>query len=621
MTYRRDIDGLRAIAILPVLLYHFRFGILPGGFTGVDIFFVISGFVIAGSLESDIRQNRFSIADFYFRRFRRLLPAYLVMAALTAVACVIIMLPGDLKDFGASLMAASGFAANLYFWQTSGYFAATAYSKPLLHMWSLSVEEQFYIFAPFLFFAVHRFGKRRWILFLAPILAISLAGSIAAVFVAPKAGFFLLPTRAWELLIGALAALVTAPAPGRPWLRQALAALGALLIAASLMLVHDDDPFPGWIALSPCLGALLIIQAGHGLAAGDRAPWVNRLLTLAPLVWVGRISYSLYLVHWPIVSLYRYATLRDPTLAEGVAMLIASLALAALSWWLVEQPVRHLTSRRRAVVLVGGVASLLIAIAAGGAIVLAHGLPGRFPDFHPTPIAGVELWGGDTCFNQNPGRPIRWNAGKCTRIHGARGRILVWGDSQAAQYMPGVIQNAAGIDADVLQYTSAGCPPILSYFSYARVGCSASNHRIPAIIKAQHITTVVIAARWTEVPSLALNDLGSTIRALRALGVKVVVIGQAPEFATDLETIDYISGQHRQRGVASWPVYFDTAINGKIRSLAKGAAFVDPIERLCQGKLCPYRDGAAFYFLDNDHFSTLGSDIAVRAYFPGVGPR
>jgi len=619
MAYRQDIDGLRAIAILPVLLYHFRFGILPGGFTGVDIFFVISGFVIAGSLESDIRQSRFSIVDFYFRRFRRLLPAYLLMAALTTVACLFIMLPGDLTDFGDSLMAASGFGANIYFWRTSGYFAATAYAKPLLHMWSLAVEEQFYIFAPFLFYAVHTFGKRRWMLFLAPLLLISLMISIAAVFVAPTAGFFLLPTRAWELLLGALAALVKAPPPGRPWVRQLVSLLGAVLIAFGLIAVHEDDPFPGWLALAPCLGALLIIQAGHGLTNGSQTPWVNRLLSLTPFVWIGRISYSLYLVHWPIVSLYRYATLRDPTLMEGFAMLVASLALATLSWWLVEQPVRHLTARRRTLVLAGGAGSLLIAAAVGGGIVLAHGFPQRTPDFTLKPIGGVELWGGDTCFNQDPARPIRWNAVACTRIHGPRGRILVWGDSQAAQYMPGVIAESSRIRADVLQYTSAGCPPILSYFSYARVGCSASNKRIPAIIQREHITTVVIAARWTAVPSLTIDDLGSTVAALRKLGVKVVVIGQAPEFATDAQTIDYISGQHRQLGGASWPVYFDIRLNDRLRALAKGAAFVDPIEQLCSGASCPYRKGQDFYFLDNDHFSTLGSEVAVRAYFPGAG--
>jgi peptidoglycan/LPS O-acetylase OafA/YrhL len=619
--HRKDIDGLRAVAILPVVLYHFNLGIFPGGFVGVDIFFVISGFVIAGSLASDLHHGRFSILNFYFKRVRRILPAYVVMALITALVCLAVLLPDDLADFGKSLIAASTFVSNIYFWKTSGYFAATAHAKPLLHTWSLSVEEQFYIFAPIGFFLIHRYGGRRWLVFLGPVFVASLLACVAAVFVAPTAGFFLLPTRAWELLLGALAALVGPPAPRARLLREGLALAGAGLVLFSLLAIHEDDPFPGWNALFPCFGAMLIIQAGAGAgvqtqAPQTQAPWLNRLLSTRPFVFIGLISYSLYLIHWPIASLARYVSLRDPTTLEACAMIAASLVLAVLSWRFVEQPFRHIRVNRRALVLSVGAVSILIGASIGGAIVLAKGAPGRFPHFVQHKISGTEFWGGDRCFNQNPSKPIDWSAAACTRIHGRRGRILVWGDSFAAQYMPGIILNAPRIDADVLQYTFAGCPPILAYFSYARVGCSISNSRVPGIVRREHIDTVVIAARWTATPSITLARLADTIAALKASGAKVYVIGQAPEFSADVQQIDYISGQHAMPGKATWPIYFDTKINPKMAAFAKGAVFIDPLSRLCDGVRCPYRDGSHFYYADYGHFSTYGSNLAVQAYFP-----
>ena len=614
---RRDIDGLRAVAILPVLAYHFGLSGLPGGFTGVDIFFVISGYVIAGSVLADIAEGQFSVANFYFKRIRRIFPAYAAVALVTAIASLVILLPDDLVDFGKSLISASAFVSNLYFWKTSGYFAATAHAKPLLHTWSLAVEEQFYIFAPIMFFLIHRKGGRRWLLWLGPVLALSLAACVAAVFAAPTAGFFLLPTRAWELLLGALAALTPVAQPRARPAREGLAAAGLALIAVGMVAIHDDDPFPGWNALAPCLGTAFIILAGKAGRDGPQpSALVNRLLSTAPFVGIGLISYSLYLVHWPIVSLVRYQTLRDPGPVEAWVMIAASLVLAWASWRFVERPFRAIGAGRRRQVLIAGVAVVAAGCALGAGLTLHKGWPQRFPGFTQRQIGGAELWGGDTCFNQNPAKPIAWNAAACTRIHGGHGRILLWGDSFAAQYTPGLLAEAPRIDADVLQYTFAGCPPILSYFSYARIGCTISNRRVPDIIRSQKIDTVIIAARWTATPQIALAGLPGTIAALKAQGVRVYVIGQAPEFAADVQQIDYVSGQHRDRGEVSWPVYFDPVVNRKLATLAAGAGFIDPMARMCRGGLCPYRQGDQFLFADYGHYSTYGSALAVRTYFP-----
>ena len=607
---------MRAVAVMAVLLYHFGSGLTPGGFSGVDIFFVISGFVISGSILADIRSNTFSVLNFYFKRVRRIFPAYVAVVCVTSIIAVLILLPGDLRDYSRSVMSASAFFSNIYFWKSSGYFEAAAHTKPLLHTWSLAVEEQFYLFAPVLLYLIHRFARERWLLCLLPLTLLSFAAGAAAVFVAPHAGFFLLPTRAWELLIGALLALVNWPAPANPGAREVMAILGAMLIIAGLVTLNEDDPFPGWNALMPCMGAALIIQAGSDSADAVRRPWVNRCLSMRPLVWVGLISYSLYLVHWPIAAFFQYLTLREPTLAEGGLMMAASIVLAWLSWRFVEQPGRHIGIDKRGMVLAGGVVVVVAGVALGGAGVVSQGLPRRFPDLVERKISGAGDYGGNKCFNLNLTEPIAWNAPACTRIHGTNGRILVWGDSFAAQYMPGIVRDSRRIDANVLQYTFAGCPPILAYFSYSEVGCSVSNRRVPAIIKEEHIDTVVLAALWTNTPRWALERLTDTIAQLNSLGVRTYVIGQSPEFSADVQHIDYLSGSRLRPGKAYWTVSFDAGLNERIRHLASKANFVDPLSYLCKGRLCAYRDGANFYYLDYGHFSTTGSLLAVQAYFP-----
>ncbi len=616
MHHRRDIDGLRAVAVLAVLLYHFNIGGLPGGFSGVDIFFVISGFVIANSIIADTVNNRFSIVNFYFKRVRRIFPAYVSMILVTSVFACVFLLPQDLNDYAKSLTASSAFVSNIYFWKTSGYFAADAHTKPLLHTWSLSVEEQFYIFAPLLVHFIYRFGRRRRALILLPLLLSSFALSVTAVFAGPTAGFYLLPTRAWELFLGVFVALMNWPAQTSPKLRELMAALGGGLILASMLILNDEDPFPGWNALWPCLGAALVIQAGNKVNAEAAMPLVNRLFSTTPFVWIGLISYSLYLVHWPIAAFARYELLREPNLIEGCAMIAVSIALAAASWQLIEQPFRHITPAHFSKVLTAGVTAALAGVLLGTAGSALNGLAARFPDFAERQITGAEDWGGDRCFNQNPTRPIGWDAAACTRVHGAHGRILVWGDSFAAQYMPGILRNARGIDAEVLQYTFAGCPPILSYYSYARVGCSSSNNRVLSLIREEHIDTVVLIGRWTDVSSRTLNTLPDTIAKLKKLGVHVYLFGQSPQFAMDVQRIDYISGARLKPGTYSWTVSFDKDYNEKLKRLAAGAIFVDPLAYLCRGLSCPYRKDDDYYYADYGHFSTIGSTRAVAAYFP-----
>jgi peptidoglycan/LPS O-acetylase OafA/YrhL len=614
MKHRRDIDGLRAVAVSAVLLYHFNLG-LSGGFAGVDIFFVISGFVIANSIISDTINNEFSVANFYFKRIRRIFPAYIVTILTTSIFAYIFMLPQDFNDYTRSLAASSAFVSNIYFWETSGYFAASAQTKPLLHTWSLSVEEQFYIFAPLLVHFLHRFGRKGRALLLLPLLLSSFGLSVIAVFVAQTAGFFLLPTRAWELFLGVFLALMNWPAPANPKLREFMSALGAGLVLAGIFTLSEEDPFPGWSALWPCLGTALIIQAGNKLTTSAHVPWVNRLLSTGPFVWIGLISYSLYLVHWPIAVFARYEILKTPDVLESCLMIAVSIGLAALLWRYVEQPCRAITPVRSRAVLAAGGGVALAGVSLGWFGAALNGMSPRFSDFTQRQIT-LGDWGGKRCFNDTKTQPIDWDAKICTRVHGAHGRILVWGDSFAAQYMPGILQNAVRINADVLQYTSAGCPPILDYFSFANVGCSLSNVRVPTLIREENIDTVVLIARWTNVHQDKLKTLPNTIAKLSSLGVRIYVFGQSPEFFMEVQSIDYISGAGMKPGNHSWKVSFKEDINEYVKKLSAMATFVNPMLYLCDNMFCPYREDDEYYYTDYGHFSAAGSARAVAAYFP-----
>ncbi len=612
MVRRLDVDGLRTLAILPVLLFHFGLPGIPGGFTGVDIFFVISGFVVARSIIVDIDQDRFSIARFYFKRIRRLFPALFVTLVVTTIAATILLLPGDLIDYAKSLSATALFGSNFYFWKTSGYFEVDAAVKPLLHTWSLAVEEQYYLFAPLLMAIIFRFGREKWRWFVMPIFVLSLMLSIAAVFLGPTGGYFLLPTRTWELMLGMAIALADRNAPASRPLREGMAFSGLCLIAGGILFIDRNIPYPGWNALFPTLGTALIIQAG---IRADPLPLINRILTLPVMVGIGTMSYALYLVHWPIAALTTYRTLQPPTTVSAFIMLGASFALAGIVWRFVERPCMTIDwSAHKKVFVSAALGSALVA-ATGIALVAGNGWPARYPDLNEPPMATNEGWGGETCFNEDANKRSRWNAAACTRIHGKAGRILLWGDSFSAHYTPGIVQDAARINADVLQYSFAGCPPILAYRSLGRIACQPANEAVFDIIREQKIDTVVLAARWTEASPNIIADLHETIDALKKTGVRVVVIGQSPAFIAKVTRIDYLSGQRSNRARGTWPAKIG-AINTVLRKQVKGAEFIDPMRYLCNPATCPYRIGDQYLYNDYGHFSPAGSYRAVHAYFP-----
>ena len=427
--YRPDIDGLRAVAVLAVLIFHFG-GWLSGGFVGVDVFFVISGFLITGILAREVEQGTFSLRRFWTRRLRRIAPASLVVTVVTLLAGMVMLMPNDLIPLAKATIAQQTMLTNVYEWRNTGYFD-THRPRPLLHMWSLAVEEQFYLFYPLLFvrLPMHRRGLVRAILWGAMLVSLVLS-VYATSYRSGMAGFFLLPFRAWELLLGGLAALEMPRRPLGALRANALALLGLGLIVVPCITYNEKMQFPGLAALPPCLGACFLIFAG----THDQT-LVGRILSSRMAVAIGLVSYSLYLWHWPLHVYARYVSWGP--LSPGVIALlfVASFVLAWLSWRWIEAPFRHgmrSIGFGLALRIVAAAAVVLIVVSIG--IRSGGGWPERFPPWASAYLRPTENDRTDGEFqtmeaDRRPENVVRTFDGAAA----APGAVdcLVWGDSQA----------------------------------------------------------------------------------------------------------------------------------------------------------------------------------------------
>ncbi len=446
MRYRSEIDGMRAIAVIPVMLFHAGLATFSGGFVGVDVFFVISGYLITQLIYVEINEDRFSILNFYERRIRRLLPALMFVCLACLPFAWFWMIPNELKDFGESLVAVNLFSSNVLFWLESDYFAADSELKPLLHTWSLGVEEQFYLFFPLLLLLWQRLRLPQLGLF---VLILSVLSLICAQWLGqidPTANFYLLPTRAWEMGIGALLALHSDALSGMSnRLRELGGALGLALIVGAIFAFDAATPFPGVYALVPTLGTALII------ACANNETLVGKLLSLKGFVMIGLISYSAYLWHQPV---YAFARLRiagevPQEIMLGLAML--SLLLAYFTWRFVEAPFRNRQRVSRTKVLSGAALSWLFFVGIGTALWATDGAPERNMSAadvehrirHNTGLGRCCPLGAD-------GVPV------CRTAEGAE--LLVWGDSYAKHLVNGIL--ASNPDADLIQLTKARCGPV-----------------------------------------------------------------------------------------------------------------------------------------------------------------
>ncbi len=631
IAYRPDIDGLRAVAVLAVVGFHAAPHYLPGGFVGVDVFFVISGFLITRLLLVEAERGTLTLAGFWSRRVRRIFPALFTVLAATLAAGWYLLLTNEFTSLSRHAVASAAFVQNVVLWRETGYFDTAAELKPLLHIWSLSVEEQFYLLWPLLCAWGYARGRRVLLWLSLGLLLASFTVSVAQAAQLSPAGFYLLPSRWWELMAGCLlaqrlqatahAAAIELPAH-LAWLRELAAAAGVTLIALSFLVIDRSHHFPGASALLPVAGTLVLIAVGPDT-------WIHRaLLSRRTLVFVGLVSYPLYLWHWPMLAFLRILGGPPDPAQIAIAMAIA-FVLAVATFLFVERPLRR--SRKRTTV-----GALLIAMVVA-AIAGASGATGWFTSrLAGTPADRFDVAAHDWRF---PGPGFRrtytpeglavWRAGEGPRT------VLVYGDSNAQQYGPRVdalfeAQRLKG--TEVVFATTGSCPPLPGVKVASREGCAAFGDKADVLARSPGVSTIIVTAQWVgylgnpaftlsrdgrdEVlragdPAVdaAIARLGERIRAWRAAGKEVYLVLNIP-VSPDVDPRNLLQRSWRGDTTIRTPS-IDRAVwergtgayLGRIAEVARaaGATVIDPVHALCAPTSCPavtgdgepiYRDAA-----------------------------
>jgi len=536
MKYRAEIDGLRALAVIPVILFHAGITFFSGGFVGVDIFFVISGYLITTIIYDEIKEQRFSIVNFYERRARRILPALFFISALCIPFAWLWMLPEELKNFSQSLIAVNLFSSNIFFWKASGYFDSAAEFTPLLHTWSLAVEEQFYIFFPLVLLFFRRLRENWLIILIGSMVVASLAIAEYGAKHHPTANFYLLPTRAWELGIGALLAICTPLwQPVNQRLAQPLSIIGLLLITYAIIFFDRTVPFPSHWALIPVIGTALIIVYAH------QQTWVGKLLGVKGVVGIGLISYSAYLWHQPLFAFARIKMIDNST----IYLLLAGLALlfAYLSWRFIEQPFRSKTRYNRNNIFLGSFIFSALFISLGLIGSLNNGFQQRYTQEDNLLLRflkydRIAIYRQNVCF-LNLEQSFYAFENTCYSAHHTSQSLFLWGDSHAAALSFGIRQ----LHLDTTQLTIAGCPPFMAYQSQVQPHCSEVNQFILDKLTSDKPEIVLLHANWLE--SYLLNDqllaqyLEHTIKQIKekSPASTIVVLGGVPQWQPSLPAI------------------------------------------------------------------------------------
>lgn len=648
--YRSDIDGLRAIAVGGVVIYHAFPTLLPGGFVGVDVFFVISGFLITSIIASDALAGKFSIAGFYERRFRRILPALLFMLILSTVAALLILPPTELEQYGQSLIAVALFGSNILFWREGGYFDQPAHDKPLLHTWSLAVEEQFYILWPLIIALLVALGRERTLrAFVWAAVIGSLLAAEAVVRWAPTQAFYLIPYRAWELGFGALLAVGAVPALQSVRQRETVAWVGLALIFIPMLFYSPETPFPGLSAVPPCLGTMMLIHAGR-----EGLTQVGRMLSWRPILFTGLISYGFYLWHWPALVFTQIALNRPLHPLETVLAISAAFALASFSLRFVERPFRQsgqVRISRRTVLTASGVTMGLFA-SAGAAAYATNGFADLASPRVKVAQAAMESINPfrGRCHN-NLGTADLGPIDQCSG--GAESRkgynVLLWGDSHGDHLMPGLDHQGAKQGFAVRQATVSGCSPlILTYDKIPALDRPCADFHRAALAEAAHqpdLGAIVLSVRWSTAIqelsdksskdleqqkatggaslSAALDKLIAAIRQSVPAGTRIILVGSTPEFgiwpATCFARAYKLDGDPNLCATqiardASWGTAADKTLT---QAAAKnGLALILPRASFCQGALCRTIAHGKILFRDDDHLTNEGSEFATEAMGP-----
>lgn len=648
LQYRADIDGLRGVAVLLVVLFHAGLPYITGGFVGVDIFFVISGYLITSIIISDLQKNKFSYLNFYERRARRILPAFYFVATITILFAIVMHTPKDLVKTATSLLFAMGFSANIFFWRTTNYFSDASDYEPFLHTWSLGVEEQFYFIFPVLLIALVHRPKSLKSLAIAGLIA-SFVISVYATYFYTWAGYYLLPSRAWQMLAGAMLAIYpNIQIRNRSSIHiLSLAALALLFIPA---FVYDKNTlFPGFAAVAPTLGACLAILIGREHA------FLGKILKQKLLVGLGLISYSLYLWHWPVFAMLRYyqAEVHLSTQLSIVGLAI-SVLMAWLSWRFVEGPFRNRQKYSRKAIFTGlGIYSLVL-IAVGTAVVVFKGIPDRMDQ---RVINFSKIDGGyilaDECINKTKEQIASNDVCLLNKNGASSPEYILWGDSHAAAFKPGYryfLEQKAATGAFV---GAVGCPPLpelLKIGSATGKHCLNTNREVlKYVLRQPNIHTVILHARWAlsiegdryldEVgPNYVVQDLASDIkltqnnqphvksaftRLLKSLtdaGKEVIIIGSVPEVGRNVPRLSANNIQwQKDREIRVTTEMFYQRQEQSLNLLAElegkfdAVKLFQPHETICPDNYCAVIDGDNLLYLDDDHLSDYGAVVIAKS--------
>lgn len=661
LSYRPEIDGLRAVAVMAVVFFHAELK-FHGGYVGVDVFFVISGYLITSLILRDLNEGKFSFLDFWERRARRIFPALGAMIAGTLLMGALVMLPYDFEELGRSVVAQAVMAANFFFWREDlsrgGYFGAAAEERPLLHTWSLAVEEQYYVLLPLLLVVAFRFrwfrhaGRMSGVFFL--MILAGLAVAVSGVEYHPEAAFYLLHARAWELLLGSLvAALPLKALPRHGVVREGASWIGLAGIVVPFVLYTKETPFPGWAALPPCVGAALVIW-GNSRKGSARLTLAGRLLAWKPVVAVGLVSYSLYLWHWPVLVLGKYWW-PNPWISPWyfrAGLVGISMLLAVLSWWLVETPFRkkRVFASRRAVLRFAGLATAF-SLLVGGLVVAGGGMPTRFDER----VAENDAAKRDRLIPEkmlSEADDVRGN--RLVEMGAGDGpvRILLWGDSHAMHAVAAVDGLCSELNIRGAAATYPATPPLLEYVPRDTESLQEKAPEFTAAvadyIRRESVPHVILAARWgkyqledAERLSVTLRE---TIHGLRSMGVIVWVLqdipdvdAQAPVMLAREAALERQGGEGFRRIWGALPSAYSDAFalpvnpwrrtledhrrkNGVLYEIAASglpATFIDPSPRLLDEETGFYRaelDGISVYY-DGDHLTRKASKRLLLPLF------
>lgn len=609
--YRPDIDGLRAIAVMSVFLHHLNSGLLPGGFIGVDVFFVISGFLITRQVTEEIRNDNFSIIRFYQRRINRIVPVLATVLVFTMAAGFILLSPADVVLLSKSAVASILGVSNLFFWREYGnYFNANATEAPLLHTWSLGVEEQFYVVWPLLVLVMFKLGRRFAITALLLLLLLAFLVSEAGTRLMASAAYYLLPTRFFELMIGGMLAILSKQFIPRSNVQSNISAFfGSILIGGSLFCIDKATAFPGVWALWPCLGTALLIWSGF------RPGPIHRSLTVGPMVFIGLVSYSLYLWHWPIIAFLRYIDIHID-LYVGATAIGAAILFSWLSWKFIEKPFR----RSGNMMPISGVLAkrfglpVFFLVALNATALQREGFPERFsPEVARLEAAQQtrpnELRAGchvpTALFDTPPLDRCRLGVTK------AEPDGILLGDSFANHFtgMLDVLATHGGVS--FIDYTMDGCPPILGYHTakanaYSQ-RCLSRNEAAYAHLEHHRYKNIILASNWPDSEDV-LPLLSNSIEKSLATGAKVTIIlrNESIEKASTCTIRNAMYARHNEcrRSPQGQPAYFEV-----IRTRFPSVAFIDPNLVICRKRECsPVLDKILIY-RDSVHLNDIGSRL------------